>query len=230
MEGGSMIYTIRTFEVERKNYREFVRLSEEEIWPGFEGMDGRALGLWIVTMGGAERILLMTRYKSLAHWQETRNWGDQGNALRKAVAARAELIGDTDLIALRPLTRRQPEEDAKESEPGIYTMRTFRVEPGNINRFASLSEDGWWPWVDKVQNVRPLGLWLSIIAPEVRIYLMARYDDMAHWEATRGPGPEPTDPEMREFWEKARAAIMERTSITLDTNVRVLRPISRRRP
>ena len=225
-----MIYTIRTFEVERKNYREFVHISEEEIWPGLEEMDGRALGLWIVTMGGAERILLMTRYNSLAHWQETRKWGTQESALRNAVAARAKLIGDTDLIALRPLTRRRPLEDAKEAEPGIYTMRTFRVGRNDINRFVSLSEDGWWPWVDKAQKVKPLGLWLSIVAPEVRIYLMARYDDMAHWEATRGPGPEPADPEMREIWKKARSAIMERTAITLDTNVMVLRPISNRRP
>ena len=225
-----MIYTIRNFEVERKNYREFVRISEEEIWPRFEEIDGRALGLWIVTMGGPERILLMTRYNSLAHWQETRSWGDQGTALRDAVAARAKLIKDTDLIGLRPLTRRRPAEDAKEAEPGIYTMRTFRVGRNDINRFVSLSEDGWWPWVDHVQKVRPLGLWLSIVAPEVRIYLMARYDDMAHWEATRGPGPEPDDPEMKEKWNKARAAIMERTAITKETNVMVLRPISRRRP
>lgn len=64
----------------------------------------------------------------------------------------------------------------------------------------------------------------------LRIYLRAPYDDMAHWESTRGPSPEPSDPEMRGIWEKARDAVMERRSITLETNVKALRPISLRRP
>ena len=73
-----MIYTIRTFQVDPQNYRDFVRQSEEEIWPGLEKLGARSLGLWTTIIGGAERILLMTRYDSLAHWQETRNWDTGG--------------------------------------------------------------------------------------------------------------------------------------------------------
>ena len=225
-----MIYTMRTFQVAREHYQEFVRLSEEEMWPAFEEMGGRALGLWIVTMGGRERIVLMARYESLAHWQETRSMGPPGGILRKAVAERAKLIDDTDLIALTPLTRRRPESDAPEKEPGIYTLRTFKVDRQDIDRFVTLSEDGWWPWVEKGQGLRPLALWMPTVAPEMQIYLMARYDDLAHWEATRGPGPEPEDPALREIWADGRDAIRERSSLVLDTGVRFLRPISRRRP
>lgn len=225
-----MIYTIRTFQVERQNFGEFVRLSEEKIWPALESQGGRSLGLWVIAIGGAERIFLMTRYDSLAHWQETRNWGVRGGRLQSTAAERTRLVQDTDLIALRPLSQRQPEGDAPEAEPGIYTLRTFDVEQTNIDRFVKLSEDGWWPWVEKGQGLRPLGLWFSIIAPETRIFLMTRYNNLAHWEATRGPGPEPSDPEMHATWEKGRTALHERSAMTRQTNVKVLRPISRRRP
>ena len=225
-----MIYTIRTFQVEQQNFGEFVRLSEEKIWPALESQGGRALGLWVVVIGGAERIFLMTRYDSLAHWQETRNWGASGGELQNAAAERARLVQDTDLNALRPLTQRQPEGDAPEVEPGIYTVRTFDVERANIDRLVDLSENGWWPWVEKDQGIRPVGQWLSIIAPETRIYMMSRYNDLAHWEATRGPGPEPSDPQMRAIWEKGRKALQERTAMLRHTDVKVLRPISRRRP
>ena len=57
-----MIYTIRTFHVHRKDYAEFVRFSEEQIWPAIEEKGARALGLWVVAIGGPERIFLMTRY------------------------------------------------------------------------------------------------------------------------------------------------------------------------
>ncbi len=59
---------------------------------------------------------------------------------------------------------------------------------------------------------------------------MVRYRDLAHWEATRGAGPEPTDPAMHESWERGRAALQERRELTQQTSVKILRPISRRRP
>ena len=225
-----MIYTIRTFQVELQNYDEFVRQSEEEIWPALENQGARALGLWVVVMGGTERLLLMTRYDSLAHWQETRNWDTCGGKPQSTFSERIRFVQDTALIALSPLTQLQPEGDAPETEPGIYTLRRFEVERENIGRLVELSERGWWPWVRKGQGIRPVGQWLSIISPETRIYMMSRYNNLAHWEATRVPGPEPSDPEMHEIWEKGRTALRERTAIIRQTDVRILRPISRRRP
>ncbi len=225
-----MIYTIRTFQVERQNYDAFVYQSEEEIWPALENKGGRALGLWIIVMGGAERILLMTRYDSLAHWQETRNWETCGGKPQITFSERTRLVQNTALIALSPLTQLQPKGDAPETEPGIYTLRRFDVERENITRLAELSEREWWPWVRKGQGIRPVGQWLSIISPETRIYMMCRYNNLAHWEATRGPGPEPSDPEMHAIWEKGCTALRERTAIIRQTDVRILRPISRRRP
>lgn len=225
-----MIYTIHTFQIEFQNYDEFVRKSEEEIWPAMESQGARALGLWIVVMGGMERILLMTRYDSLAHWQGVQRWDTSSVKPQSTSSERINFIKDTAVIALSPLTELQPEGGAPETEPGIYTLRRFEVERENVGRLVELSEKGWWPWVRKGQGIRPVGQWLSIIAPETRVYMISRYNDLAHWEATRGPGPEPSDPEMHAIWERGRTALRERTALIRRTDVSILRPISRRRP
>jgi hypothetical protein len=223
------MYTLGTFQVEHQDHGEFVRLSEEEVWPTLESRGARSLGLWAVVMGGPGRFLEMTRYDSLAHWQETQNWDPLG-ASRGSSSDRMRVAKDTELVALSPLTRLQPEGDAPETEPGVYTLRRFDVERENIKRLVELSEEGWWPWVREGQGIRPVGQWLSIVSPETRIYMVSRYDDLAHWEATRGPGPEPSDPAMREVWERGRTALRERAALIRQTDVRVLRPISSRRP
>jgi hypothetical protein len=224
-----MIYTLQTFQIRSESRDAFVKLSEEAVWPALEQQGARALGLWQRIAGGTDRLLQMTRYDSLARWQEIQH-GNENDILKEGLAERNKFVNDSDQIVLRPLTRRQPEGDAPESEPGIYAMRRFDVERGKIRRLVELSEDGWWPWVIKGQGLRPLGQWLSIVAPETRVYMIARYDDLAHWEATRGPGPEPSDPEMHALWDRGRNELRERTEMTRKTDVCILRPISRRRP
>ena len=71
-----MIFTLESFHVERKDHAEFVNISEQRIWPDLEKNGARPIGLWSVVLGGPERILAMTRYDSLAQWQETRNWAE----------------------------------------------------------------------------------------------------------------------------------------------------------
>lgn len=225
-----MVFTIDTYQIEPRDHDEFVRRSEEEVWPALESQGARVFGLWLVVMGRPERILQMTRYDSLAHWQETRSWDSRSATVRSAPSEPAGLVRDAETIALSPLTRLQPEGDAAETEAGMYTLRRFDVERENVRRLVELSEEGWWPWVRAGQGIRPVGQWLSIIAPETRIYMISRYNDMAHWEATRGPGPEPSDPGMREIWEKGRTALRERSELVRQTEVRVLRPIGSRRP
>jgi hypothetical protein len=225
-----MIYTIHTFKLEPQNYDKFVHNNEEDIWPALERQGARVLGLWVVVIGGPERILLMTQYDSLAHWQEIQNWMSGVIRSQSTSSKLTSLIQDTEVIALRPLTQLQPEGSAPETDPGIYTLRRFEVERENIERLVELSEKGWWPWVRKGQGIRPVGQWLSIIAPETMVYMISRYNDLAHWEATRGYGPEPSDPEMQAIWEKGRTALRERTALTRRTDVRILLPISSRRP
>lgn len=231
-----MINTMRTFLVERANYRRFVELSEGAIWPALEQRDGRALGLWSVVMGGAERILLITRYESLAHWQETRGWGERAQAggggsalVGGAGFERSAMTRETDLIALEPLSRRMPLEDAPEAKPGLYTLRSFRVRGPDHAEFARLTEDVIWPWFERLGS-RHLCLWRTTIAEEPKLYMLSRYDDLAHWQATRGAGQEPAEPEQRRGWQAAREALTARAALTQHSGVLLLRPISSRRP
>ncbi|MDE0024098.1 MAG: NIPSNAP family protein [Spirochaetaceae bacterium] len=221
-----MIFTLRSFQVERKDHAEFADISEQRIWPDLEEKGARPIGLWTVVLGGAERILVMTRYDSLAHWQETRGWYRTSGAS----SARAELVRDTSVIALRLLTRRYPKKDDTSNNPGIYTIRTFDVRDNDVDRLVHLSEERWWHWAETGLRHMPLGQWISIIAPEKRIYMMTRYDDMAHWEQTRDASPEPSDPELKRIWADGYAAVRERSRMCLSTSVQILRPITGRRP
>ena len=221
-----MIFTLESFQVERQDQAEFVNISEGRIWPDLEKKGARPIGLWSVVLGGPERILAMTRYDSLAQWQETRNWERPSDAS----SGRDALVKDTNVIALRLLTRRYPTKDDTSDNPGIYTVRTFDVRDNDVDRLVYLSEERWWHWAETGLRHMPLGQWISIIAPERRIYMMTRYDDMAHWEQTRDASPEPSDPELKRMWADGYAAVRERSRMCLSTNVKILRPISGRRP
>ena len=45
-----MIYTLRTFHVQRKDYAEFVGQSEEHVWPALESQGVRPIGLWLIAL------------------------------------------------------------------------------------------------------------------------------------------------------------------------------------
>ena len=224
-----MIYTMRTFHVDRKDYAEFVKISQENIWPKIEKEGAKVIGLWVVVMGGPERILLLTRYDSLAHWEETRGWSK--SVLMSPAGGRAALVKDTGMIALSAVSKREPTNFYTGDNPGIYTMRTFDVRANDVDRLVDLSENYWWLWAEPQLRHYPIGQFLSTIAPEQnRIYMITRYDDMAHWENTRGPVPEPEDPELRKIWADAYRAVRERRQMVLGTQLKVLRPISERLP
>src|SRR5437870_5480192 len=56
--GSIVIVTVRTWQLNRLNYAEFARISEEEYWPLFDKHGGRALGIWGVRVGAAERLMV----------------------------------------------------------------------------------------------------------------------------------------------------------------------------
>lgn len=208
-----MIHTLSSFFLGDQSVDGFLDRHDSENWAS---TGAEPVGTWLVTLGGPRRVLALTCFDTLQQWRDSRRG----------------LANDADeVIALQPLTRRMPTGSGPESEPGIYTMRTFNVALGSAQKFAQISEDGWWPWVKAGQdNVRPLAQWLSIIAPATRVYMMTRYHDMAHWEATRQVGPKPDDPRLVPVWQKAAEAIAERGAMVIDTDVCILEPIGGRCP
>ena len=67
------IYAYRRLFITPEGLPEFVRCSEEGVWPCMEVLGARVLGLW-TTVAATEpfEIILATGYKDFAHWEDTR--------------------------------------------------------------------------------------------------------------------------------------------------------------
>jgi hypothetical protein len=76
---GEEIVTLRNFHIKKGTFPEFLKASQEEVWPYFEKIGSRIVGMWQVfdPEGGPKKdydeVYLMTRYASVAHWRATRD-------------------------------------------------------------------------------------------------------------------------------------------------------------
>lgn len=131
---------------------------------------------------------------------------------------------DRDASAAKPIAVRN-----NAAQPGeeIVTFRHFRIEKGRFDEFYQASEQGVWPFFEKI-GARVVGMWVRIhpvvdgravseaSAEYDDVYLMTRYASVAHWRATRnmathgGNGPD---------WTKCRDALAFRRSITHESTV-----------
>jgi NIPSNAP len=213
-----VIVTVRTWQLNRLDYAEFVRISEEEYWPLFDKHGCRALGIWGVRVGAAERLMVMTRYDSLDHWLGTRAWGEAGDKLKAISDRRDRMILDTDLIALNTLSRRQPKGDAPEIEPGVYVWEAFRVARQNVERFRELTEDQWLPQIEGSGSIRLVGMWNVFIGPQNLVYMLTRADSIGTWEHCHALGGDQSP------------ALEQRTAISEKTSVQLLHSVTKRRP
>ena len=213
-----MLMTMRTWHVARRDHAEFARFSEERYWPEFDQLDGRALGMWVVRVGGPERLMIMTRYESLQHWLGTRAWGAAGDRLKALARRRDRMFHDTDLIALLALSRRQPRGDAPEREPGVYVLETFRVKLADTEHFRELTEEAWAPWAEREGGVRLVGMWRSYVGPQDQAYVLTRADAFDTWESRHAQGVACT------------RALEERAAMAQRSSLKLLYAISNRRP
>ncbi len=125
---GQPITTMRHWKIKKGGYSQFLKASQEGVWPYFEKIGARVVGMWQVmnvtpddSAGGLansgyqvsadnnkdyDEVVLVTRYASLDHWQATRNAvslggnGPDFEALIQALAVRNELTIETDLTFL----------------------------------------------------------------------------------------------------------------------------------
>jgi len=120
--------------------------------------------------------------------------------------------------------------DVAQSGDPVVTLRYFRIRKGSFPEFLKASEEGLWPFFEKI-GARVIGMWQVIHPADVdattgqaspdydEVWLMTRYASVEHWRATRdmarlgGNGPD---------YETAREALRLRESLTLQTNVQFL--------
>lgn len=115
---GEEVSILRTWKIKKGTYDEFYRRSEEEIWPFFEKIGARIVGMWRVdpvaidpTRPSAARdydeVVLLTRYASLDHWRASRSGialggnGPDAEALAAAHRYRQSVTIETTFIVLR---------------------------------------------------------------------------------------------------------------------------------
>jgi hypothetical protein len=124
----SPVTTLRHWKITKGGFDRFLKASQDGIWPYFEKIGARVVGMWVVLdvvstdkigdLGSAYKVLtendkdydevyLLTRYASLDHWQATRNptlMGGNGpdfDSLVEALKIRGELTIDSDVTFLQ---------------------------------------------------------------------------------------------------------------------------------
>ena len=86
------IYGYREFTIDPKDTETFIECSEKGIWPRVRTQGGKVLGLWAnLSEGNLARILLLTCYDSVSHWEGTRSTNQYGLSFEHVPQASAEL-------------------------------------------------------------------------------------------------------------------------------------------
>jgi hypothetical protein len=112
---GEEIVTIRYWKIRKGTFPQFLEASETGIWPFFEKIGARIVGMWqvIPPPDGKEaspdydEVYLTTRYASVEHWAATRDAAAMGGdgpdyaALQAALAVRQSLTIETKVTFLR---------------------------------------------------------------------------------------------------------------------------------
>jgi hypothetical protein len=114
-QAGEEIVTIRYWKIKKGTFPQFLQASQAGIWPFFEKIGARIVGMWqvIPPPDGREaspdydEVYLTTRYASLEHWAATRDAAALGGdgpdyaALQKALAVRQSLTIETKVTYLK---------------------------------------------------------------------------------------------------------------------------------
>jgi hypothetical protein len=112
---GEEITTIRYWKIKKGAYPQFLKASQDGVWPYFEKIGARIVGMWVVVPppGGAEaspdydEVYLTTRYASVDHWAATRDAAAMGGdgpdyaKLQEALAIRQSLTIETKVTFMQ---------------------------------------------------------------------------------------------------------------------------------
>ncbi|MFP6583606.1 MAG: hypothetical protein VCD00_13770 [Candidatus Hydrogenedentota bacterium] len=117
------IVTKRYWKIEKGNFPEFLKVSQEGVWPFFEKIGSRVIGMWLVVhpeetdsegSPDYDEVYLMTQYASVEHWKATRKMAEMGGngpdwvKAREAIAFRRSVTIETRLEFLQGSTWNNP--------------------------------------------------------------------------------------------------------------------------
>jgi hypothetical protein len=120
---GEEVLTLRYFKIKKGTFPEFLKASQQGVWPFFEKLGARVVGMWKVIypevstdpeIPDYDEVWLMTRYASVEHWaasREPQKHGGNGpdwEACRKALETRRALTLETRVQFLQGSTWQSP--------------------------------------------------------------------------------------------------------------------------
>lgn len=123
---GEPVVTLRYFRIRKGTFPEFLEASQTGVWPFFEKIGARVVGMWQVVhptdVGDTatephedyDEVWLMTRYASVEHWRATRRMAELGgngpdyDKALQALRLRRSLTLATDLQFLQGSTWQNP--------------------------------------------------------------------------------------------------------------------------
>lgn len=117
-QSGEEIVTIRYWKIKKGTFPQFLEASQTGVWPFFEKIGARIVGMWQVipppdgrdTSPDYDEVYLTTRYASVEHWAATRDAAALGGdgpdyaALQEALKIRQSLTIETRLTFLKGAT------------------------------------------------------------------------------------------------------------------------------
>jgi hypothetical protein len=112
------VVTLRYFRIKKGTFDQFLRASVEGVWPYFEKIGSRVVGMWQViepdgvdevkkTNKDYDEVWLMTRYASVEHWKATREAvllggdGPDWQKCKKALDLRQSLTTSSQVVFLK---------------------------------------------------------------------------------------------------------------------------------
>lgn len=120
---GEEVLTLRYFKIKKGTFPEFLKASQEGVWPFFEKIGARVVGMWQVIhpdlstdpdTPGYDEVYLLTRYASVEHWAATREPqklggnGPDWDACKQALELRRGLTLETTIQFLKGSTWQNP--------------------------------------------------------------------------------------------------------------------------
>ena len=120
---GDEVLTLRYFRIKKGSFPEFLKASQEGVWPYFEKLGARVVGMWKVIHPEVstdkespdyDEVWLMTRYASVEHWaasREPQKHGGNGpdwDACAAALEVRRALTLETRVQFLQGSTWESP--------------------------------------------------------------------------------------------------------------------------
>jgi hypothetical protein len=88
------VYSYRRFFINPSDLAKFVECSEDGVWPLYEAVDCRVLGLWTPLPATSPlEIILMAGYHGPGHWEETRFFQGKPEGLDDGLWERGQELG-----------------------------------------------------------------------------------------------------------------------------------------